>query len=289
MQKKRHLVKCEYPRPEDRRKAIECFSLETDGYKGKVCLKIIKYSNNISRHLKECKPKSDPKEFPCSTCNKVFRYQSKLNAHIVTHAKKQFLCEICDKTYKLESSYTKHIEECGESYSECHPSFVQPGFSNLQSPHNIQPCFTFSPQVTTPTTVQDAFINFEVETHSTPLSNEIKGLAENIVTMEENNVFLEEYNDLQLEYPPEVVVIDCETPPCTKQYRSSKKVIRRSRKIDVIRVGRNILPLYVRQQVYNFWKANSQVSTYRSNNRHFIKITKSNMLTLHNDLIDDDV
>ena len=382
MQKKRHLVKCEYP--EDRRKAIECFSLETDGCKCKVCLKMIKYSNNISRHLKECKPKSDPKEFPCSTCNKVFRYQSKLNAHIVTHAKKQFLCEICDKTYKLESSYTKHIEECGESYSECRPSFVQPGFSNLQSPHNIQPCFTFSPQVTTPTTVQDVFINFEVETHSTPLSNEIKGSAENNVTMEENNIFLEEYNDLQLEYPPEVVVIDCETPPRTKQYRSSKKVICRSRKIDsilediegkerehillksmmqtemhqfttstlqyfknvfrnarrshstqieaskllttvfgddlwdgefqtwlanqlnlngreelvdfleyededVIRVRRNILPLYVRQQVYDFWKANSQVSIYRSNNRHFITITKSNMLTLHNDQIDDDV
>ena len=53
--------------------------------------------------------------------------------------------------------------------------------------------------------------------------------------------------------------------------------------------GRQMLPLSVRQLVYDFWKVNSQVSTYRSNNRHFAKITKSNVLPQQVDVIDSDV
>ena len=40
--------------------------------------------------------------------------------------------------------------------------------------------------------------------------------------------------------------------------------------------GRNKLPINVRQDVYNFWKANSNVSAHRSNDQHLVTISADN-------------
>ena len=41
--------------------------------------------------------------------------------------------------------------------------------------------------------------------------------------------------------------------------------------------GQEKLPIPVRQEVYNFWIANSVISVHRSNNQHIIKIKQENM------------
>ena len=40
--------------------------------------------------------------------------------------------------------------------------------------------------------------------------------------------------------------------------------------------GRNKLPINVRQDVYDFWKANSNVSVHRSNDRYLVTISADN-------------
>ena len=52
--------------------------------------------------------------------------------------------------------------------------------------------------------------------------------------------------------------------------------------------GRKMLPLDLRQEIYDFWKANSELSIYRSNGRHIAKIDKSNILPQHNDIVDNE-
>ena len=53
--------------------------------------------------------------------------------------------------------------------------------------------------------------------------------------------------------------------------------------------GRKLLPIETRQQVYNFWEVNSEISIHRSNNRHMTKIRKDNILVQTADLEDTDV
>ena len=45
----------------------------------------------------------------------------------------------------------------------------------------------------------------------------------------------------------------------------------------------------VRQQIYDFWKVNSVISVHRSNGRHYVKISKSNLLLQVLDLEDLDI
>ena len=49
------------------------------------------------------------------------------------------------------------------------------------------------------------------------------------------------------------------------------------------------MELAERVNVYNFWKANSQVSVNRSNNRHLAKISKENMTLNTKDIQDDSI
>ena len=51
--------------------------------------------------------------------------------------------------------------------------------------------------------------------------------------------------------------------------------------------GRNKLPINVRQDVYDFWKANSNVGVHRSNNRHFVTISADNFES--SDIHDEDI
>ena len=51
--------------------------------------------------------------------------------------------------------------------------------------------------------------------------------------------------------------------------------------------GRNKLPINVRQDVYDFCKANSNVGVHRSNNRHFVTISADNFES--SDIHDEDI
>ena len=59
--------------------------------------------------------------------------------------------------------------------------------------------------------------------------------------------------------------------------------------LDYLKRGREKLPIAVRQEVYNFWIANSVVSVHRSNNRHIVKIKQENIYTTAVDLQDPNV
>ena len=45
----------------------------------------------------------------------------------------------------------------------------------------------------------------------------------------------------------------------------------------------------IRQAIYQFWKDNSQYSTFRSNDRHLVRVSKENILQQVIDLHDNDV
>ena len=47
--------------------------------------------------------------------------------------------------------------------------------------------------------------------------------------------------------------------------------------LDNFQRGRQMLDLDVRQQMYNFWVLNSEISVHRSNNRHIMKIVNKNI------------
>ena len=51
--------------------------------------------------------------------------------------------------------------------------------------------------------------------------------------------------------------------------------------------GRNKLPINVRQDVYDFWKGNSNVSVHRSNDQHLVTISADNFES--SDIHDDDI
>ena len=51
--------------------------------------------------------------------------------------------------------------------------------------------------------------------------------------------------------------------------------------------GRKQMEFDEHVNVYNFWKANSQVSVRCSNNRHLVKISKENMTLNTKDIQDD--
>ena len=51
--------------------------------------------------------------------------------------------------------------------------------------------------------------------------------------------------------------------------------------------GRNKLPINVRQDVYNFWKANSNVSVHRNNDQHLVTISADNFES--SDIHDEDI
>ena len=48
--------------------------------------------------------------------------------------------------------------------------------------------------------------------------------------------------------------------------------------------GCKLLSINEREPVYNFWKINSEISSIRSNGRHFVKISRENMLTQVSDI-----
>ena len=54
-------------------------------------------------------------------------------------------------------------------------------------------------------------------------------------------------------------------------------------------VGRKMTPTYQRQEVHDFWKANSEVSVHRSNGRHYVKISEKNMRKQVADLNDNEI
>ena len=51
--------------------------------------------------------------------------------------------------------------------------------------------------------------------------------------------------------------------------------------------GRNKLPINVMQDVYKFWKANSNVSVHRSNDQHLVTISADNFESF--DICDEDI
>ena len=57
----------------------------------------------------------------------------------------------------------------------------------------------------------------------------------------------------------------------------------------IIPRGRKLLRISERESAYNFWKINSEISIHRSNGRHFIKISKENILTQVSDIQDSNI
>ena len=53
--------------------------------------------------------------------------------------------------------------------------------------------------------------------------------------------------------------------------------------------GGKLLSISERESAYNFWKINSEISIHRSNGRHFIKISKENILTQVSDIQDSNI
>ena len=51
--------------------------------------------------------------------------------------------------------------------------------------------------------------------------------------------------------------------------------------------GRNKLPINVRQDVYDFWKANSNVRVHRSNDQHLVTISADDFES--SDIHDEDI
>lgn len=54
-------------------------------------------------------------------------------------------------------------------------------------------------------------------------------------------------------------------------------------------VGREMMSLEFRQQVYNYWQINSETSVHRSNGRHIVKVSQENILPQTVDIIDTEV
>ena len=57
----------------------------------------------------------------------------------------------------------------------------------------------------------------------------------------------------------------------------------------IIPRGRKLLRISERESAYNFWRINSEISIHRSNGRHFIKISKENILTQVSDIQDSNI
>ena len=53
--------------------------------------------------------------------------------------------------------------------------------------------------------------------------------------------------------------------------------------------GRKLLSISEHESAYNFWEVNSEISIHRSNGRHFIKISKENILTQVSDIQDSNI
>ena len=119
MSRKRHMSKCQLPKPDEQISAKENFDYDSvnDVCICKICSTVVKHRNNTSRHANECKlnpaVKSTPKEFPCLSpmCGKVFQYRSKLKQHSVVH-REQLICIYCNKVFKSEVPFNKHVETC---------------------------------------------------------------------------------------------------------------------------------------------------------------------------------
>ena len=85
---------------------------ETGSNVCKMCNKIIKHRNNISRHAMVCKPAKQ--KLKCLECDKEFSFPCKLEHHKLTHTAPIFTCVTCKKHFK-RIDYQKHISICSAS------------------------------------------------------------------------------------------------------------------------------------------------------------------------------
>jgi len=60
--------------------------------------------------------------FPCSFCDKQFKFPSALKKHIVTHTgQKDYQCNICSKSFGRLDTLKRHLEQCNEHYVQLKP------------------------------------------------------------------------------------------------------------------------------------------------------------------------
>ena len=108
----------------------------------KHCSKKLKYTNNFSRHQKNCKGNPEEKTLKCPQCEKTFQHHSKLKRHEDIHQKCKSICEGCGKSFKRLDHYTKHILLC--NVVEEVPNFAnvdQLSENNLENDDSFIPSF----------------------------------------------------------------------------------------------------------------------------------------------------
>ena len=72
-------------------------------------IKDLHKTNNLKEYKKKDKSKSSEKKICCQTCQKMFRYNSQLKAHLRSH-EKPFSCNICVKRFKKKFNLEKHLK-----------------------------------------------------------------------------------------------------------------------------------------------------------------------------------
>ena len=72
-----------------------------------LCGKQFASGSHLRRHLQV-----HGDGYPCSICNKILKFKEDLKRHVESYCEgRQFTCTVCGKVFKREVHYTKHMEE----------------------------------------------------------------------------------------------------------------------------------------------------------------------------------
>lgn len=98
---------------------------EKDGFKCADCGRVCKTKKLLKSHLLT---HSALKQFICKVCNKAFKRNYELTAHMRSHNKPTFQCEMCSKMFLHRSHLSyhrkKHLKEYVAFCKECNKGFV---------------------------------------------------------------------------------------------------------------------------------------------------------------------
>ena len=112
-QLQRHVAKCNASPPPDATEetVTDYFSINGNEHQCLKCDVKIAHVNNLKRHILQCKgPKQEV--YSCISCEKDFKYRSKLEERLKTHSKDYYSCDKCGKKDQREHFYRQHLVTC---------------------------------------------------------------------------------------------------------------------------------------------------------------------------------
>ena len=112
-QLKTHKAKC------DKEPPAKKYTRFRDGCLCSGCEKIFRHQANITAHLKVCKGKARSEKLYCPKCPKIFEFDCRLKAHLLSH--KELTCPKCQRNFKRVDHFEKHVASC-QVYQE--PDFL---------------------------------------------------------------------------------------------------------------------------------------------------------------------